>query len=353
MTTNGRVIFKEVPEALPVPGRHLAYEEETIDLDKIELKDGGLVLRNLWLSLDPYLRGKMRKADVASYSAAFEIGQPIGNFAVSEVVRSNNSEFKVGDITYGIVRFEHYTVVPSANAVKARNLTQCHGTRDGKIPLSYYVGALGMPGQTAFYGLEEIGNIKPGETLFISAAAGAVGQLVGQIGKLKGAYVVGAAGDDEKVKFLTEIGFDAAFNYKKGNITDLLNEHCPKGIDVYWENVGGEILEAVLAKANTFARIIACGMISQYNLPADQKYGVKNLMYIVGKQIRFQGFIVGSLHEKYAEQFWREIEPAIRDGKLKVKEDVAIGLEKAPEAFVGMLEGKNFGKQVIKVADLK
>ena len=208
---------------------------------------------------------------------------------------------------------------------------------------------MGMPGMTAWIGLLDIGEPKEGETVYVSAASGAVGQVVGQIAKLKGCRVVGSAGDDEKVAYIRdELGFDAAFNYKTvGSLTGALRETCPDGIDVYFENVGGAMLDAVLATINPFGRIVACGMISQYNL--ENAEGVKNLMVIVGNRVKFQGFIVSD-HFNRMPEFIGEMAGWVSSGKIKYRESITQGIENAPKAFIGMLKGENFGKAVVEIA---
>jgi NADPH-dependent curcumin reductase CurA len=220
----------------------------------------------------------------------------------------------------------------------------------GKVPLSWYLGVLGMPGMTAYVGLLDIGKPKAGETVYVSAAAGAVGQIVGQLARMQGCRVVGSAGSDDKVAWLTrEAGYDAAFNYKtSGPLGAALGEHCPKGIDVYFENVGGAMLDAVLTRMNVRGRIAACGMISQYNL--EQPEGVHNLMAVVGNRLTIQGFIVSD-HFDRLPQFIQQMTGWLADGKVVYREDVAEGIENAPAAFIGMLKGENFGKQVVKIAD--
>lgn len=199
------------------------------------------------------------------------------------------------------------------------------------------------------FSLNEIGKPKKGETLYVSAAAGAVGQLVGQFGKAMGLFVVGSAGSDEKVEYLKTIGFDEAFNYKKGEIEANLRKYCPDGIDIYFEGVGGKMLDAVLAVANNFARIIACGMISQYN--ATKPEPLYNIINVVIKRIKFDGFIIMD-HMDYEEKFLKDVTPLLVSGAVKYKTDIAEGIEKTPEALIGVLHGKNFGKQVVHVADL-
>ncbi|KAK9759723.1 hypothetical protein K7432_016987 [Basidiobolus ranarum] len=266
---------------------------------------------------------------------------------VSEVIKSKNPEYKEGDIVTGMIGWENYTVISGG-----KDLRKIEGARESSIPLSYYLGVLGMPGMTAYAGLFKIGEPKEGETIFISAASGAVGQVVGQIAKVKGLRVVGTAGDDSKVEYLLkELKFDAAFNYKKVDLDQALSESCPNGIDVYFENVGGKMLDTVLKHCNDFARIPVCGMISQYNRFSNPE-PIYNIALVLSKRIRFQGFIVSEIAAEFASQFSKDVPTWLKEGKMVYKEDKMEGIENAPEAFLRILRGENFGKQVVKLADL-
>ncbi|KAG2225001.1 hypothetical protein INT45_000122 [Circinella minor] len=348
-TPNKQVIFAKIPTGYPVPGEHLKVEESTIDLDA-PLPEGSFLLKLLDLSVDPYMRGRMRDPSVKSYSPAFPLGKPMTGDTMNVVIKSNNPNFKEGDLVYGKTGcgvFSEYVVIPKEMEpyFELRNEPKETG-----LPLSNYVGVLGMPGMTAYVGLLKFGAPKKGETLYVSAASGAVGQLVGQIGKTLGLYVVGSAGSDDKVEYLKEIGFDDAFNYKNvDNLTKKLGEVCPKGIDIYFENVGGQMLEAVINNMNQFGRIVACGMISQYN--REKPEGIHNLMQVVAKRLRIEGFIVGDSQE-LKEPFRKDMTQWLLDGKIKYKETIANGIDQTPQAMADVLHGKNFGKQVVKVADL-
>jgi len=300
--------------------------------------DGDVLIRNIYLSVDPYMRGRMNSAQ--TYAAGFELGKVLTGGAIGQVEMSNNPNFKVGDFVNGMLGWEEYSMVR-----KAAGLVKV----DPKAaPLSYYLGVLGMPGMTAYVGLLDMGEPKAGETVYVSAASGAVGQIVGQIAKIKGCRVVGSAGSDEKVDFLlNELGFDAAFNYKTAaTLGTGLRETCPDGIDVYFENVGGAMLDAVLMNMNPFGRIAACGMINQYNLKEPE--GVKYLGLVVGKKIRIQGFIVSDHLDRQAA-FRSDVGRWLKSGELKYREDIADGLDNAPTAFIGMLKGENLGKQVVQI----
>ncbi|KAF8935729.1 hypothetical protein BGZ47_009797 [Haplosporangium gracile] len=274
----------------------------------------------------------------------------MNGYGVAEVIESKNADFPKGTLVSGTTGWEQYSVIPEAFAKQLRVLPKDARTSK-KIPLSAWVGVLGMPGFTAYSSLKIIGQPKAGETIFVSAAAGAVGQLVGQMAKKLGLRVVGSAGSDDKVDYLLkELKFDAAFNYKKnGTILENLKRAAPEGIDIYFENVGGETLEAALECMNTHGRIIVCGMISQYN--TTKPYGIRNLGHIVAKRIVMQGFIASDFVGE-SETFAKDVGSWLTNREIIYREDVAEGIEASPEAFIGMLKGKNFGKQVVKLADL-
>lgn len=302
-------------------------------------EDGEVLVKNLYMSVDPYMRGRMREG--RSYAAGFELGKVMQAGVVGQVIESRNPDVPEGTYVNGMLNWEEYTVAKGSHLRKVD---------PDLAPLSYYLGILGMPGMTAWYGLLHIGKPKKGETVYVSAASGAVGQVVGQIAKVKGARVVGSVGDDAKLAYiLDEIGFDAGFNYKTVESYGAgLRETCPDGIDVYFENVGGKMLDAVLARVNPFARIVACGMISQYNL--EKPEGVHNLVNIVGNRVLMQGFIVSD-HFDMMPQFEKEMAGWLKDGKLKYRETFTRGIENAPQAFIGMLKGENMGKAVVQIAE--
>ena len=251
MVQNKGLIFKKVPTGWPVPGEHLAIEVRDFDLDAPPPKDG-ITTKNFYVSFDPYQRGRMREPERESYSPPFELGKPITNNAVAKVLKSDNSKFKEGDLVTGILGTEEYSAVPAQVANNmVRKLENPH-----KLDPKLYLGALGMPGLTAYSSFYEIGKPKKGETIFISAASGAVGQIVGQLAKHEGLTVIGSVGSDEKLEFITkDLGFDAGFNYKRESPGEALKRLAPKGINIYYENVGGEQLDAALAATTNFARI--------------------------------------------------------------------------------------------------
>ncbi|MGB8328283.1 MAG: NADP-dependent oxidoreductase [Steroidobacteraceae bacterium] len=310
--------FHIVEEPVPAPG------------------SGELVVRNHYLSLDPYMRGRM--SDAKSYVAPVELEGVMPGATVAEVIASNHPQFEPGDYVTGDLGWQLYT---RSNGQNLRKI-DVH-----QAPLTAYLGAAGMPGVTAYCGLLEIGQPKPGETVVVSAAAGAVGTVVGQIAKIKGCRAVGIAGGAEKCRFVVdELGFDACIDYKSADFRASLKAAVPKGVDVYFDNVGGEVLDEVLARMNPFSRLPLCGLISQYN--ATEPYGVKNFRSILVNRIRVQGFIVFDYAARWREAL-TELSQWIRDGKLKYRETIAQGIEAAPRAFIGMLHGENIGKQLVKL----
>ncbi len=295
-----------------------------------------VLMRNHYLSLDPYMRGRMN--DAKSYSAPVPLGGVMEGEAVGEVVESNNAKFKVGDWVTCRVGWQQYGLSDGTGMRKV----------DPKlVPLTTNLGVVGMPGVTAWVGLLDIGMPKPGETVVVAAATGAVGGVVGQIAKLKGCRAVGIAGGKKKCDFaVQELGFDACVDYRAGKLHDDLGAAAPKGIDVYFENVGGEILDTVLRHMNPFSRIPLCGLISQYN--ATDPYGVKNIHALLVNRIKLQGFIVSDRMERWPIAL-KELAGWVNDGKLKYRETITDGLENAPKAFIGLLKGENFGKQLVKL----
>ncbi|KAF5176024.1 2-alkenal reductase (NADP(+)-dependent) [Thalictrum thalictroides] len=269
--------------------------------------------------------------------------QPISGYGVSKVLRSRHPDFKEGDLVWGITGWEEYSVIKDPHALIKIQYTD--------VPLSYYTGVLGMPGLTAYAGFYEICSPKKGEHVFVSAASGAVGQLVGQFAKLAGCYVVGSAGSSEKVNLLkNKLGFDEAFNYKEEHDLDAaLKRYFPAGIDIYFENVGGKMLDAVLLNMNIHGRISVCGMISQYNLENLEVEGVKNLFCLVTKRIRMEGFVVMSDYNELYPKFQELAREYLKQGKIVYVEDVVEGIENGGAALVGLFSGRNVGKQVVAV----
>lgn len=304
--------------------------------------DGQILVRSIYLSVDPYMRGRMN--DVKSYAPPVQIGGLMGGGAVGRVVRSNNPQFKEGDVVEGMTFGWQDYAVSNGQGVRKIDPTLA--------PISTALGVLGMPGLTAYFGLVAITNPQPGETVVVSGAAGAVGSLVGQIAKIKGCRAIGIAGADDKIRYLTdELRFDGAFNYKTvSDYSEKLREFCPTGIDVYFDNVGGAITDAVFRLINTRARISICGQISQYNLEKPEMGPRMILTMLLVRQAKAEGFLVSQFADRYPEGLM-QIAQWLKEGKLQYKEDVEYGLENTPRAFMAMLEGRNLGKQLVKVSD--
>ena len=303
-----------------------------------ELKDGEVLVHNLYLSLDPTNRGWANAVD--TYLPAVKIGDVMRGGTIGVVEESRNEKFKQGQHVSGLLGWQEYAISNGAGLSKLPD--------NSAIPLTAYMGLFGHIGATAYFGLLDICDPKPGETLVVSAAAGAVGSLVGQIGKIRGCRVVGIAGSPEKCRWLTdELGFDAAINYKTENVLEALKRHCPKGIDIYFENVGGAILEAVLNLINFRARISLCGLISQYNAAQPQP-GPSNLVMILVKSARMEGFIVMNYASRFDEAF-AALGRWYAEGKLKYRVDVVEGLDQAPRAVNKLFDGSHHGKLVVKI----
>jgi hypothetical protein len=300
-------------------------------------KDGEVLVKNLWLSLDPYMRGRISKQQ--SYAKGVEIGDVMTGETAGEVVESKHPGFKPGDKVTAPSGWQLYC------CLKGELLTRVDAS---KLPLSYFLGCLGMPGRTAYFGMKDICAPKPGETVLVSAASGAVGSVVGQLAKAWGCRAVGIAGGKAKCDYVVkELGFDACVDYKAGKLFDDLKAACPKGVDAYFENVGGVILDTVLRLMNLKSRIAVCGLISDYN--ATESYGVKMFRAILVNRIKVQGLIVFDWLERYPEGN-KALQELAAAGKLKTRESVLQGIENAPKGLVGLLKGENFGKQLVKLA---
>jgi NADPH-dependent curcumin reductase CurA len=300
-------------------------------------QDGEVLVKNHWLSLDPYMRGRLSQQK--SYVKGVEIGEVMTGETAGEVVESKHPKFKAGDKVTAPAGWQLYW------SGKGDLLTKVDAAR---APLSYFLGCLGMPGRTAYFGLKEIGAPKAGETVVVSAASGAVGSVVGQLAKAWGCRAVGIAGGKQKCDYVTkDLGFDACVDYKAGNLYKDLKEACPKGADVYFENVGGEIMDTMFRLMNFRSRMIVCGLISEYN--ATEPYGVKMFRSILVNRIKVQGMIVFDWFDRYAEANQALLE-LVAAGKLKYRESVLEGIESAPKGLIGLLKGQNFGKQLIKLA---
>ena len=297
-----------------------------------------ILVRNKVMSVDPAMRGRMN--DAKSYVPPFELGKALEGGAVGEVVASNSDKFSVGQHVLHQLGWREYATMDESQAVDVSA---------EQAPLGAYLGVLGMPGLTAYVGLFDIMRLTEGDTVFVSGAAGAVGSLVGQLAKRHGAAkVIGSAGSAEKVRYATEeLGFDAAFNYKDGPVGQQLRDAAPDGIDAYFDNVGGDHLEAAIAALNTFGRIAACGAISQYNAKEPEP-GPRNMFQFVAKRLTMRGFIVID-HADRRHQFHSDVSPLVREGELHYDETTVDGLRNAPEAFLGMLRGENTGKMLVNI----
>jgi NADPH-dependent curcumin reductase CurA len=321
------------PEGLP--------SESDFELAEVVIPDigeGQMLVQNIYMSVDPYMRGRMH--DRESYIPPFQIGMPLEGGSIGRVIESKNGRFETGDYVQSMQGWREYFVTGGEGLSKI----------DPNIaPIQTFLGTLGMPGLTAYVGLLHIGKLQEGETVFVSAASGAVGSIVCQIAKRKGCYVIGSAGSDEKVSWLlAEAGIDAVFNYKKAdNIVTEVGGRSPKGIDVYYENVGGVHLEAALEHMNTYGRVVMCGMISMYNA-TEPIPGPANLYYATTKRLTIQGFIVTDHFDKLS-QFYADMGKWIAEGKIQWKETIVEGIENAPQAFIGLFKGDNFGKMLVKV----
>jgi NADPH-dependent curcumin reductase CurA len=298
---------------------------------------GQLLVKNLWLSLDPYMRGRM--SDAKSYATPVQIGEVMVGGVVGEVAESNHPKFKAGDHVVGPLGWQLYAVSNGDGLAKV----------DPKlVPLSYYLGVAGMPGATAWVGLLEHCQPKVGETVAVTAASGAVGSVVGQLAKLQGCRAVGIAGGKSKCDYVVkELGFDACVDYKAGNLQDDLKAATPEGIDCYFENVGGELMDAALRRLNPYSRVALCGLIADYN--TTEPYGVKMIRSILVNRVNVRGFIVSDRQDLYLRAVG-QLAKLVAQGKIKYRETVAEGLRNAPAAFIGMLKGANFGKQLVKLA---
>jgi NADPH-dependent curcumin reductase CurA len=332
--TSREIRLKSRPVGAPAP--------EHFELGTVTLPDPGageVLVRNLWMSVDPYMRGRMY--DRPSYVPPFQIGEPLQGGAIGEVVASGDPGFKPGDLVDSMFGWREGFLAPAGALTKL--------PADISAPPEAFLGVLGMPGLTAYAGLLAIGEPKTGDTVFVSGAAGAVGSLVCQIAKLKGCTVVASCGSDAKGQWLKSVGVDAVVNYKTcGDLLSAVRDAAPRGIDVYFDNVGGEHLEVALEVARPGARFVECGMIAQYNDQAPRP-GPRNLIYVVGKSLKIQGFIVTNYWHMRGD-FLRDVGGWIRDGKIKWEETVEHGVENAPAAFAKLFSGGNTGKMLVKLA---
>jgi NADPH-dependent curcumin reductase len=338
MTTTGRrIVLASRPVGEPKPS-DFRIEEFSVP----QPGAGEVLLRTQWLSLDPYMRGRM--SDAPSYAKPVGVGDVMEGGTVAEVVASNNDRFKPGDVVLGHFGWQSHAV---SNGKGLRKLDPA------LVPVSTALGVLGMPGMTAYTGLLEIGKPQAGETVVVAAASGAVGSVVGQIAKIKGARAVGIAGGPEKCKYVKEtLGFDECIDHRAPDFAAKLKAVCPNGVDVYFENVGGAVFDAVFPLFNNFARIPVCGIIAQYNateLPSGPDRVPLLMRAILSKRLTFRGFIVTDFAALHGD-FLRDVSAWVKEGRIKYREDVVDGLENAPDAMIGLLRGKNFGKLLVRVA---
>uniref|UniRef100_A0A803QKX2 Enoyl reductase (ER) domain-containing protein n=1 Tax=Cannabis sativa TaxID=3483 RepID=A0A803QKX2_CANSA len=340
---NKQVLLKGYIETMPKEtDMEVKVSEIMITNHNSPKGSSSILVKNLYLSCDPYMKARMQYYR-RSYIPSFVPGQPIEGFGVSQVVNSDQPDFKAGDYVAGMTGWEEYTLISPNQTQQFRKIDL-----DNDIPLSYHLGLLGMPGFTAYVGFFEVCSPKKGENVFVSTASGAVGQLVGQLAKLHGCYVVGTAGSNDKVDLLkNKFGFDDAFNYKdEPNLVAALKRYFPRGIDIYFDNVGGEMLDAALRNMRNFGRIAACGILSLKNLSDPQSF--YHLNNVIVKRLKIQGFIQSDYLHLFPT-FLEHVTTLYKDGKLVYVEDIKEGLENAPSALVGIFSGKNIGKQVIRV----
>jgi NADPH-dependent curcumin reductase len=323
-------------------GEAVASNFKLVSSDTPALADGQVLVRHHFMSLDPYMRGRMN--DAKSYAQPQALGEVMGGGTAGEVVESKNPKFSVGDKVVGMGGWQEYSVVDANQPGALRKVDTTH------VPLSHYLGAVGMPGVTAWYGLVKIIEPKAGQTVVVSAATGAVGSAFGALAKARGCRAVGIAGGPDKCKYaVDELGFDVCIDYKQhkdaASLSKALKEACPDGIDGYFENVGGMILDAVLSRMNAFGKIALCGMIAGYD---GQPLPMSYPQLILTNRLKIQGFIVSEHMDVWPEAL-KELGTLVGTGKLKPRETIAQGIAAAPEAFLGLLKGKNFGKQLVKL----
>ncbi len=330
---NKKIVLNSRPNGMPLSGN---FRMETIEMPVI--KKGELLLKAVYVSVDPYLRGRM--SDAKSYAPPIQLDAPMVSGVVAEVVESQNASFKTGEYVVGSLAWQQYQSSTGEGLNK---------TDPSVKPSSLYLGALGMTGLTAYFGLTKIGVPKAGETLVVSGAAGAVGSMVGQIGKLLGCRVIGIAGTDKKVTTLqTKFSFDGAINYKTTpNMKEAIAKACPNGVDIYFDNVGGEISDAVLANINKYARIALCGSISMYNA-TETPVGPRLQPILLKSSARMQGFIVSNFADQFP-QAMTQLETWFKEGKITYSETIVEGFDNIPQAFIDLFAGKNEGKMIVKI----
>jgi NADPH-dependent curcumin reductase CurA len=330
---NKQIHLKSRPNGTP-KNENFEFEE----IDGSVIKNGEIKLKTLYVSVDPYLRGRMRNEK--SYIEPFKVGDPIQSSVIAEVLESKNSDYKKGEYVHGMLSWK----IEQSHSGKGLQKVD-----KNLAPLSAYLGVLGLTGLTAYLGLLNIGDLKKGETLLVSGASGAVGSIVGQIGKIKGCKVIGIAGSDEKIDTMkSKFGYDTGINYKTtANIKEAIKEACPDGVDVYFDNVGGVILDAVMNNINRHGRVINCGAISLYN-STEAPTGPRLETTLIKKSVKMQGFIVSDFQDQF-EEAAKQLGQWLQEGKITYSETVIEGFDSIPDAFIGLFEGKNEGKMVVKI----
>lgn len=347
-TRNLSLIFKSVPTGLPVPGEHLVIEDRPLDISSVP--ENGFIVKSLYASLDPYMRMMLVTPDTKHYRKPFTVGEPLASSSIAEVIGSSCSDFPLGCIIRARLPIQEYISVTSTWLATQSHAPEVLPSISPKIPLAMWLGPLGIPGQTAYSSIFEIGRPQRGETIFISAATGAVGSLVGQICKRHGLRVFGSAGSDEKVRSLSdELDFDGGFNYRTEKPSEALARLCPDGIDIYYDNVGGEQLEAAIDRMNRGGRIVVCGMISQYNKQQTEGYGIKNLFQFVAQGLTMKGFLVGELMPKWEKKHREDVLRWLEEGDLRANIGEVKGMQRAAEGFTDMLTGQSTGKVVVRI----
>lgn len=350
MPPNRALVFKSVPDGLPVAGEHFAVEPQSYD-SEVPCPTGGIVVKLRYSSIDPYQRGRMRHPGVKYYSPALKPGDVFTSRGIASVTQSDHASYHVGQTVIGMLPIQEYVALEATQIERS-------GLRPLDNPLNIpdereFLGALGIPGLTAYIGLHEIGKPAAGKTILVSAASGAVGQIVGQLAHLEGMRVLGSVGSPEKLSYLTShLNFSAGFNYKTEPVADAIRRLAPEGLDIYYDNVGGAHLDAALAHMNDFGRIVMCGTISDYNNnnSSQARPAIYNYGNIFSRRLVARGFIVSDkgCADKYAREHQEKLQPLIKEGKIKTKIWEVQGIEAVMDGFLALFEGGNFGKAVLK-----
>lgn len=343
MPDNKALIFNSIPDGLPVAGRDLVIH----DVSYPACPKNGVLVQSMYASIDPYQRGRMRHSNVESYAPPFVLGAAINGRGIAKVLESTSAKFKKGDIVIGMLPVQQYVCYDENRLGLLEILDNPLDIEDLRV----FLGALGIPGVTAYAGLHEIGKPTKGDTIFVSAASGAVGQMVGQLAKLEGLRVIGSVGSDEKLEFITGIlGFDAGFNYQRESPKDALARLAPQGLDIYWDNVGGEQLDATMGCMKDFGRIVVCGTISEYNTAQEHHYPLRSYSYIFSKRLTVRGFVCSDkgIMDKYGREHQDRVQRLIKDGTITTQTWEVKGIENSTEAFLALFSGKNLGKVVLK-----